>query len=87
MTVNLIRMLVSVLWCFKTGFLTKNKKPRVYSTLLEHIREYQMCVCQQLEKASSNFFGELCIFFLNKLLQLDPSKCLTKATFRFTPKN
>lgn len=45
-----------------------------------------MCVCQQLEKASSNFFWEVnCASFLNKLLHLYPSKCLTKATYRFTP--
>lgn len=47
-----------------------------------------MCVCQHLEKARSNFLGEVnCafFFFLNKLLHLHPSKCWTKATYRITP--
>lgn len=49
-----------------------------------------MCVRQQLEKASSNFFWEVncaIFFFLNKLLHLHPSKCWTKATYRFTPES
>lgn len=29
--------------------------------------------------------SKLCIFFLNKLLHLHPSKCWTKATYRITP--
>lgn len=44
-----------------------------------------MCVCQQLEKASSNSSGkELCIF-LDKLLRFYPPKRSARATFRLTP--
>lgn len=54
--------------------------------VLEHRREYQMCVCQQLEKASSNSSGkELCISFLDKLLRFYSSKHSPRATYRFTP--
>lgn len=38
-------------------------------------------------KGKEQLFGgsKLCIFFLNKLLHLHPSKCWTKATYRITP--
>lgn len=70
---------------FKTGFITKNKKPWVYTLRHYNIEEYIKCVfVNTLEKARSNFLGggsKLCIFFFffkNKLLHLHPSKCWTK---------